>query len=108
MTARSVGRCKVETASPTDGALGAVLAENDGGPLMQRGADKHRGDVFATFAAIRRTDPCLGGGRALFHHFVTASHCAVGVGSNYCFVPALGMGGEYARISGKGGRIIQP
>ena len=54
MTARSVGRCKVETASPTDGALGAVLAENDGGPLMQRGADKHRGDGFAIFAAIRR------------------------------------------------------
>ena len=54
MTARSVGRCKVETASPTDGALGAVLAENDGGPLMRRGADKHRGDGFAIFAAIRR------------------------------------------------------
>jgi hypothetical protein len=39
MTARSVGRCKVETAFPTGGALGAVLAVSGGGPLMQRGAN---------------------------------------------------------------------
>jgi hypothetical protein len=54
MTARPVGRCRVETACPTDGALGAVLAESGGGPLMQRGAEKDRGDCFAIFAAIRR------------------------------------------------------
>src|SRR6516162_6446401 len=54
MTARPVGRCRAETACPTDGALGAVLAESGGGPLMQRGAEKHRGDCFAIFAVIRR------------------------------------------------------
>jgi hypothetical protein len=42
--ARPVGRCRVETACPTDGALGPVLAESGGGLLMQRGAEKHRGD----------------------------------------------------------------
>jgi hypothetical protein len=42
------------TACPTDGALGAVLAESGGGPLMQHGAEKHRGDCFAIFTAIRR------------------------------------------------------
>src|SRR5262249_50365162 len=53
MTARPVGQCRAETACPTDGALGAVLAESGGGPLMQRGADQPTSGSLAIFAAIR-------------------------------------------------------